>query len=83
MSKLPKKDFSIISIGTDFDGFTDTPQDLYLYEHFGKLLERMRSERFHCKETGRMVRRFEEETIKKNISPECFGYVSKRMEIIY
>jgi microsomal dipeptidase-like Zn-dependent dipeptidase len=37
-----KKDFSCIAIGTDFDGFTDTPPDLYLYEQFGNLLERLR-----------------------------------------
>ncbi len=60
-----KKDYSIISIGTDFDGFTDTPPDFYRYEHFGKLLERMRSERYHCNVTGNMVRRFDENTIQK------------------
>jgi microsomal dipeptidase-like Zn-dependent dipeptidase len=38
-----KKDFSSISIGTDFDGFTDTPPDLYLYEQMGNLLEKMRA----------------------------------------
>ena len=38
-----KKDFSCISIGTDFDGFTDTPPDLYLYEQMGNLLEKMRA----------------------------------------
>lgn len=38
-----KKDFSCISIGTDFDGFTDTPPDLYLYEQMGNLMEKMRS----------------------------------------
>lgn len=37
-----KKDFSCIAIGTDFDGFTDTPPDLYLYEQLGNLLERLR-----------------------------------------
>lgn len=58
-----KKDFSIISIGTDFDGFTDTPQDLYLYEHFGKLLERMRSEMKF--QNGQMVRVFTEAIIEK------------------
>lgn len=42
------KDFSCISIGTDFDGFTDTPPDLYLYEQFGELLEHLRS---HISET--------------------------------
>ncbi len=59
------KDFSCISIGTDFDGFTDTPPDLYLYEQVEKLLERMRNERYHCYKTGRMVRRFSEEHIAK------------------
>jgi len=38
-----KKDFSSISIGTDFDGFTNTPPDLYLYEQMGNLLEKMRA----------------------------------------
>ncbi|MFY7995325.1 MAG: dipeptidase [Sediminibacterium sp.] len=38
-----KKDFSSISIGTDFDGFTDTPPDLYLYEQMRNLLEKMRA----------------------------------------
>lgn len=38
-----KKDFSCISIGTDFDGFTDTPPDLFLYEQLGNLLEKMRA----------------------------------------
>lgn len=56
-----KKDFSIISIGTDFDGFTDTPQDFYLYEHFGKLLERLRSEMKFV--NGQMVRVFSETCI--------------------
>ena len=38
-----KKDFSCISIGTDFDGFTDTPPDLFLYEQMGNLQEKMRA----------------------------------------
>jgi len=38
-----KKDFSSLSIGTDFDGFTNTPPDLYLYEQMGNLLEKMRA----------------------------------------
>ncbi|MFM7357497.1 MAG: membrane dipeptidase [Sediminibacterium sp.] len=37
-----KKDFSCISIGTDFDGFTDTPPDLYLYEQWGNLLDKLK-----------------------------------------
>jgi len=60
-NQTTKQDFSIISIGTDFDGFTDTPQDLYLYEHFGKLLERLRSE-MKCV-NGQMVRVFSETCI--------------------
>ncbi len=59
------KDFSCISIGTDLDGFTDTPPDLYVYEHLNKLLDRLRNERYHCTKTGQLLRRFPEETIAK------------------
>jgi len=63
-----KKDYSIISIGTDFDGFTDTPPDFYRYEHFGNLLERMQNDKYHCNITGNMVRRFNANTIQKIFS---------------
>ena len=63
-----KKDFSIISIGSDFDGFTDTPKDLFLYKHFGKLLERIRNEKYKCTITGEMIQSFDETIIEKILS---------------
>jgi microsomal dipeptidase-like Zn-dependent dipeptidase len=50
-----KKDFSCIAIGTDLDGFTDTPPDFYRYEHFGNLLLRMQNANRFCTVTGQMV----------------------------
>lgn len=63
-AQTTRKDFSTISIGTDFDGFTDTPQDLYLYEHFGKLRERMRNERRFDPIAGQLVPVFTEQIIE-------------------
>ena len=58
-----KKDFSCISIGTDFDGFTNTSKDLYLYEQFGGLLDRLRKEMRRCPKTNKMIKALSEEQI--------------------
>ena len=41
-SMTPTKDYSHISIGTDFDGFADAPQDLYEATQLDALIEALR-----------------------------------------
>ena len=41
-SMTPTKDYSHISIGTDFDGFSDSPQDLYEPTQLDGLIEALR-----------------------------------------
>lgn len=41
-SKTRKKDFSNIAIGTDFDGFADAPNDLYVPKQLAALIDAIR-----------------------------------------
>jgi microsomal dipeptidase-like Zn-dependent dipeptidase len=43
-SKTPDQDYNNISIGTDFDGYSDEPQDLYEATQLDALIEALRSE---------------------------------------
>jgi microsomal dipeptidase-like Zn-dependent dipeptidase len=43
-SRTPDKDYSNISIGTDFDGYSDEPQDLYEASELDALIEALRAE---------------------------------------
>jgi microsomal dipeptidase-like Zn-dependent dipeptidase len=44
-SRTPDQDFNHLSIGTDFDGFSDEPRDLYEASQLDALIEALRTEK--------------------------------------
>jgi microsomal dipeptidase-like Zn-dependent dipeptidase len=46
-SKTPNQDYCNISIGTDFDGYSDAPQDLYEASQLDALIMALRADQIH------------------------------------
>jgi microsomal dipeptidase-like Zn-dependent dipeptidase len=56
-SKTRSRDYSNVSIGTDFDGLADAPKDLYKPSQLGDLIDALKNDpEISAEEVGRIVR---------------------------